>query len=169
MAAGVQTARRRRRSAGPGRLGRREEVAAYLFLIPWFVGLAAFLVIPLLWSVRISLTDTQLLRTGRFVGLANYTYMFTADPIFYHAMWVTIKWLLMTTPLYLITGIALALLLNQKLRGMNLFRTILYIPAVLSGVAVTILWRNLLNPDVGAVNFMLRRLGVDNPPGWFTS
>src|SRR6187401_292743 len=115
----------RARRTGPGRLGRREELAAYLFLIPWAIGLLAFLLIPLLWSVRISMTDTQLLRTGRFIGFANYTYMFSADQTFYHAMWVTVKWLLMTTPLYLVTGIALALLLNQKLRGMNLFRTIL--------------------------------------------
>jgi multiple sugar transport system permease protein len=153
----------------PGRLGRHEERVAYLFLMPWFAGLICFLAIPLLWSVWVSLSSRQLLRPGRFVGLQNYLYMFTEDRFFYHTLAVTVRWLLLTTPLYLVTGIALGLLLNQKLRGMNLFRTILYIPAVLSGVAVTILWRNLLNPDLGAVNFLLRRLGVDNPPYWFLS
>lgn len=152
-----------------GRQARHEERVAYLFLIPWFAGLLCFLLIPLLWSIYISLTDELLLRRGRFIGLANYVYMFTQDAFFWKALSVTLQWLLLTTPLYLLIGIALALLLNQKLRGMNVFRTILYIPAVLSGVAVTVLWVNLLNPELGAVNYVLRRLGVDNPPLWFLS
>ncbi len=156
------------RQARRGPMERHEERVAYLFLLPWFVGLLAFLLVPLIWSVNISFTDTQLLRPGRYIGLGNYTYMFGQDQTFYHALWVTLKWLVLTTPLYLACGVALALVLNQKLRGMNLFRTILYIPAVLSGIAVTILWRNLLNPDLGAVNFVLRRIGIDNPPGWFS-
>lgn len=157
------------RKAQLGKLARHEERVAYLFLLPWFVGLIGFMLIPLGWMLWTSLTDEQLLRPGRFIGLANYTYMFMQDRFFYHSLGVTLRWILLTTPLYLICGIALGLLLNQKLRGMNLFRTILYVPAVLSGVAVTILWLNLLNPDLGAVNYVLRRLGVDNPPGWFQS
>jgi multiple sugar transport system permease protein len=168
MAARVSVQRSRVRRRSLGKLERHEEIVAYLFLLPWFAGLLAFLLIPLASSISISFTDTQLLRPGRYVGLGNYTYMFFDDPTFYHALWVTVKWLILTTPLYLVCGVALALVLNQKLRGMNMFRTILYIPAVLSGIAVTILWRNLLNPDLGAVNFLLRRIGVDNPPGWFS-
>ena len=168
MALGISVRRDVPRRGAPGKMARHEERVAYLFLVPWFVGLLAFLLIPLVWSVNMSFTDTQLLRPGRYIGLGNYTYMFGQDQYFYHAMWVTVKWLLLTTPLYLACGVGLALVLNQKLRGMNLFRTILYIPAVLSGIAVTILWRNLLNPDLGAVNFLLRRVGIDNPPGWFS-
>ena len=119
-----------------GRLGRSEERAAWLFLLPWLVGLLCFLIIPLLWSVWVSLSDERLLAPGRFIGLRNYMDMFTADPLFYQALYVTLKWVVLTTPLYLVTGLALSLLLNQRLPGMNLFRTILYIPAVLSGVAV---------------------------------
>lgn len=161
------------RSRGPGRalgrLARHEERVAYLFLLPWFAGLLCFMLIPLFWSVWVSMTDEQLLRRGQFIGLQNYVYMFTQDRFFYHSLGVTLRWIVLTIPLYMIAGIALALVLNQKLAGMNLFRTILYIPAVLSGVAVTILWRNLLNPDLGAVNFLLRRIGIDNPPLWFQS
>ena len=152
-----------------GTLAHREERVAYYFLLPWFAGLLCFMLIPMIWSIWVSMTDVQLLRRGRFIGLQNYVYMFTQDRLFYHTLGVTLRWLVLTTPLYLVMGIALGLVLNQKLRGMNLFRTILYIPAVLSGVAVTVLWRNLLNPDLGAVNFLLRRLGVDNPPLWFQS
>ena len=163
----------RLRGRGPsGRLGsqeRQEERAAYLFLLPWFAGLLFFLVIPLLWSVYMSMTDEQLLRPGKFVGLSNYVYMFTGDQRFYKALQVTFTWIVFAVPFFLITGLLLSLLLNQRLRGMYLFRTILYIPAVLSGVAVTILWLVLLNPDLGAVNSVLRAVGIENPPAWFES
>jgi multiple sugar transport system permease protein len=79
---------------------------------------------------------------------------------------VTGRWMLLTTPLFLVSGLGMSLLLNQRYAGMNLFRTILYVPAVLSAVAVTVLWFTLLNPD-GAVNQMLRSLGVSDPPTWF--
>lgn len=159
-------------AASVGRRGledRREERAAFLFLIPWFVGLLGFLAIPLLYSLYLSLTSERLLQGGEFVGLQNYVYMFTQDTYFYHSMYITLKWLALTTPLYLVAGLLLSLLLNQKLFGMNVFRTILYIPAIISGVAVTILWMTMLNPELGTVNFLLRGVGIDNPPAWFAS
>jgi multiple sugar transport system permease protein len=146
---------------------RREERAAYLFLAPWLVGLVLFLAAPLVWSVYISMSDEQLLKPGRFVGLENYQQIFTNDPSFYQSLAVTLRWILLTTPLFLVAGLGLAILLNQKLPGMRLFRTILYIPAVLSGVATTILWAVLLNGDIGAVNTILRQLGWADPPQWF--
>ncbi len=152
-----------------GRLARSEEVAAYLFLIPWVIGLVCFLIIPLVWSIWVSLSDERLLMPGKFVGLTNYIDMFTQNPLFYQALWVTVKWVIFTTPLYLVAGLLLSLLLNQRLLGMNLFRTILYIPAVLSGVAVAILWLNLFNPDLGAINYFLFQIGVERPPYWLQS
>jgi multiple sugar transport system permease protein len=68
----------------------------------------------------------------------------------------------------MIIGLSLALLLNQRLRGMDFFRTVFYIPAVVSGVAVTLLWISLLDNDTGAINTVLRSVGVDNPPRWLT-
>jgi multiple sugar transport system permease protein len=155
------------RREGPGRLARREELAAYLFLAPWLVGLVFLLLIPLAWATWISVTDEERFIVGRFVGLDNYIHAFTDDPYFWQSVSVTLKWIVFTTPLFLIAGLMLALLLNQRYRGMNLFRTILYIPAVLSGVAVTILWFTLLNGDNGAVNMLLRAVGVADPPFWF--
>ena len=70
-------------------------------------------------------------------------------------------------PLFLISGLAVALLLNQKVPGMGFFRTILYVPAVLSGVAIAVLWFTLLNSDLGAVNQFLRSIGIEDPPNWF--
>ena len=146
----------------------KEERAAFLFLTPWFAGLFFFLVIPLGYAVYISMTDRRLISSGpaSFIGLDNYVYMFTRDGFFYHALYITAKWLVLTTPLFLAAGLVISLFLNQKYFGMNVFRTILYIPAVVSGVAVAVLWMQLLNPEQGAVNYLLTRLGVDNPPFW---
>jgi multiple sugar transport system permease protein len=162
-----RTAAPARARVGLGPNSRREERAAYLFLLPWIVGLLAFTLIPLVWAVWISLTDEQLFVPGRFIGLQNYVQIFTADEFFRKSLLVTLRWVILTTPLYLVAGLLLSLVLNQKLRGMRVFRTILYIPAVLSGVAVGIVWLNLFNPDLGAINFFLYELGVENPPYWF--
>ncbi len=147
---------------------KREERVAYLFLMPWFAGLLLFLAIPLVYSLYISMTDRRLISRGaaNFIGLENYVYMFTRDAFFYKSLFITIKWIVLTTPLLLIAGLLISLLLNQKYFGMNVFRTILYIPAVVSGVAVAVLWLQLLNPELGAVNYVLIKLGVQNPPYW---
>ena len=151
----------------PGGLARTEERVAYAFLTPWLVGLVVFLLIPLVFSIWISMTDEQLLRAGSFIGLDNYATILGNDPYFWTAMRVTLSWVLITVPLFMVAGLAVALLLNQKLPGMNGFRTLLYIPAVLSGVAVAVLWFVLLNGEFGAVNQVLRAIGISNPPYWF--
>ena len=156
---------RRRPRRAPGSRG--EERAAYLFLSPWLIGVVAFLLIPLGWAIWLSFTDEQLLRSGSFVGLGNYERAFTQDPDFYKSLGVTLTWIVIAVPIFLITGLLVALLLNQKLRGMSFFRTILYVPAVLSGVAVAVLWFTLLNSDLGAVNQLLRSIGIEDPPNWF--
>ena len=150
---------------------RKEERVAFAFLLPWFGGLLLLIAIPLLYAIWISLTDAFYLRPGQadFIGLDNFVEIFTDDAQFRKAVEVTVRWILLTTPLFLFTGLILSLLLNQRLRGMNFFRTILYVPAVLSGVAVTVLWINLFNPDLGAINGFLRAVGVANPPQWFRS
>jgi multiple sugar transport system permease protein len=100
------------------------------------------------------------------VGLRNYQEIFTDDALFRQALGVTFRWILLTTPLFMVSGLALALLLNQRLPGMFVFRTILFVPSVLSGVAVAVLWVVLLNADLGAVNALLRAAGIDDPPRW---
>lgn len=140
---------------------------ALFFLLPWLAGLVLFLAIPLAWGVWISLTDEQIVRIGDFVGIANYQEILTDDPLFLQALGVTARWILLTTPMFMIGGLLVALLLNQRLPGMFVFRTILFVPAVLSGVAVAILWFVLLNGDLGAVNQILRAVGIEDPPNWF--
>lgn len=154
--------------ARKGLMARREQRAAYLFLSPWLIGLAAFWLIPIVGSFLLSLSEYQIITPPEWVGLDNYREM-VDDRTFWLSIRVTLKYLLLSVPLYIFCGLLLSLLLNLKIRGINLFRTILFLPSVLSGVAVAVLWVALLNPDVGAVNEVLRGLGIDDPPRWLDS
>ena len=151
-----------------GLMARREERAAYLFLAPWLIGVTLFWLVPIGASLLISLTEWNIIRNPHWVGLQNYQEML-GDRKFWLSIGVTLKYLVLSVPLYLVAGLALSLLLNQKLRGINLFRTILFLPSVLSGVAVAVLWVALLNPDLGAVNSVLRSIGIEDPPRWLGS
>jgi multiple sugar transport system permease protein len=92
--------------------------------------------------------------------------MFTRDPLFWQALKVTVTFVIFTLPLQIILGLALSLMLNLKVRGMNFYRTIFYIPAVISGVAVSLMFIWLLQPDTGVINTLLESIGVKGP-GWF--
>jgi multiple sugar transport system permease protein len=119
-------------------------------------------------SLAISMTNWNLMTAPKWVGLANYAKMAT-DWKFWQSVRVTLRYILMATPLYLVTGLALALLLNLKIRGIGVFRTVLFLPSVLPGVATAVLFVTLLNPDLGVVNWILRGIGIENPPRWFLS
>jgi multiple sugar transport system permease protein len=155
--------------AKKGLMARKEQRAAYLFLSPWLIGLAAFWIIPIIASVALSLTEYNIITPPHFIGLENYREMLFDDRTFWVSIRVTLKFMVLSVPLYLVCGLLLSLLLNLKVRGINLFRTIFFLPAVLSGVAVAVLWVALLNPDVGAVNEILHRLGMSDPPRWLDS
>jgi multiple sugar transport system permease protein len=148
-------------------VARREERAGWLFATPWFIGLLVFTVGPVIASVAISLTDWNLVSDPHFVGTANYEAMYeSAD--FRNSVNITLTYVLLGVPLFQVAGLLLAMLLNLKLPGIGLFRTILFLPAILSGVAVAVLWLQLLRRD-GPVNNGLRAVGIDNPPGWLSS
>ncbi len=152
-----------------GKLELKEERAAYLFLLPWLIGLVVLLAGPVIASVFISFSKWNFSTPPVWVGLENYRRMFFGDPDFYRSMGVTLRYTLMSVPIYMVTGLALALLLNRKLRGMNVFRTVMFMPSVIAGTAVAVLWSMLLNPDVGVVNQVLRFIGIANPPRWLSS
>jgi multiple sugar transport system permease protein len=158
----------RRGTRTGGRISRKEERAGFLFASPWLVGVLLFVVGPILASVALSLTNWNLISSPKVVGLENYRDM-AGDSNFWQSVRVTLYYTVLAVPLYQVAGLGLALLLNQRVRGMYLFRTILFLPSVLSGVAVAALWVSLLNPELGVVNQTLRGIGIDNPPGWLAS
>lgn len=145
----------------------REELEAYLFLLPWILGFLLFLAGPLAASLYYALTNYNILQAPQFVGDANFATMFADDPLFFKSLRVTAVYTFVSVPLIVILGYLIALLLNQKVRGLSIWRTIFYLPAVVSGVAVAVMWLWVFHPDAGIVNSFLRSLGITGPR-WFS-
>jgi multiple sugar transport system permease protein len=150
------------------RVAKREQRAAYLFISPWIIGLILFVLGPVVVSIVLSLTNYSIVFPWHWIGAQNY-YTMIHDTIFWQSLASTLTYVLYSVPLYLVVGLGLSLLLNMKRRGVNLFRTIICLPYVISGVAVAILWSSLLNPQFGGVNWLLRHLGIAHPPLWLES
>lgn len=150
------------------RLRRKEEVTAYLFLLPWIIGFVVFTAGPIIASIYLSLTSYDLFSSPKFVGLSNFKEMFFKDKLFWHSLKVTTIYSVVSVPLHIIIGYTLALLLNQKIKGLAWFRTIYYMPAVVSGVSVAILFQWIFNPELGLVNAILNKFGIQGPR-WFAS
>lgn len=158
------------------KLRRREILEGYLFVAPWLIGFGVFMAFPIGYSLWLSLCRWELITPEvRFVGLDNFRRMLTQDPRFWVSLRVTALYALGSVPLTMAGGYLLALLLNQPVWGVRVFRTLFYLPAVLSGVAVAILWVALFNPESGLINQVLGRalapLGVapSQLPGWLSS
>lgn len=150
------------------KLERREEIAGYIWVSPWLIGFLAFTALPLLASLLLGLTDWNGVGALHWVGLANYRKIFTADPLFWQSMKVTGIFAVLYLPLSLVLGFGLAMLMNQPLRGMRFLRTIYYVPSVLSGVAVSVLWAFIFNRDYGVLDWLLGLVHIPAVP-WLTS
>ncbi len=138
----------------------------YLFIGPWLVGFLGLTLGPMLLSVWMSFQRWDLLSPATYVGLGNYRYAFLKDELFWKALANTAYYSFFSVPLGVVVALGLAVLLNQRVKGLAFFRTLFYLPSVVSGVATAMVWLLLLNPDIGAVNFALRALGVADPPKW---
>ncbi|GIH18798.1 carbohydrate ABC transporter permease [Rugosimonospora africana] len=155
---------RHRRAGGAG-------MAPYVFLVPWFLGLAVFTVGPLLYSLYLSFTDDNLLQSPTWVGLANYRKMFTDDPRYLHSVKITLIYVLISVPLKLVIAFLVALLLNRPRRGIGLYRSLFYLPSLLgASVAVALVWRSMFSQS-GSVDGALGLVGVHgqdwiNNPTW---
>lgn len=147
---------------------RREAIAGYLFILPWLIGFLAFIAGPMLFSLYASFTNYDVTSSMRWVGLGNYIRLITDDPLFWTSLYNTGFYVLFAVPLGIVTGLLIAVLLNQQIPGQRVFRTIFFLPKVLTGVAVLLLWLWVFNPEFGPINTFLRFFGVANPPLWFS-
>lgn len=139
--------------------------AAYLFLLPWLIGLVVITVGPMIASLYLSFTDYSLLAAPNWIGIKNYQRMAT-DPRLLNSIRVTLTYVLLSTPLQLGLALAIAVLLNRGMRGLAFYRSVFYLPSLMgSSVAIALLWRQIFGTD-GLVNQVLRGLGWSNPPGW---
>lgn len=146
----------------------KQTLEGYLFISPWLVGLILFTVGPVVASFVLSFYKWRLISPPQFVGLDNYVTMFTEDPLFWQSLRVTLIYVAVAVPLQIAFALFLAILLNQKVRLIPLFRTLFYLPSVVSGVAVAVLWLWLYQPQFGLVNNFLWQLGIEGP-AWLVS
>ena len=135
----------------------------YLFILPWIIGFLVFTLGPLIFSLIMSFYNWPITSEPTFVGIDNYKTMFTADPQFYKSIIITLKFAAIFVPLNLAIALILALLITQPLKGMKFFRTIFYLPAVVSGVAISIIWGWIFNSEYGILNYLLSFLGIEGP------
>ncbi|MBL8134444.1 MAG: sugar ABC transporter permease [Anaerolineae bacterium] len=136
------------------------------FLAPSLVGLTIFVVLPILSSFWMAFQDWNLLSPPEFVGVANFQELF-ADPAFWSALRYTLGFILLYIPLVFVLALAVAVLLNQKLRGVLIVRTATYLPVVASWVVVSLIWKWIFNPLYGLINPPLGALGIQAPAWLF--
>lgn len=136
---------------------RREMLAAYLFLLPNFLGFVVFMAGPLLASLGISMLEWNLLGAPVWRGLDNYVRLISDDD-FWSSLRATAYYMGGSVPLGVVTALLLAVALNQKIRGITIYRTIYFIPVVSSMIAVALMWRWMYNPTSGILNHALNSL-----------
>jgi len=152
-----------------------DNLTSYAFLAPWLLGLFFLTLYPMLYSLYLSFTDFNILQPPKWVGLRNFAAMFGGsetvprDDRFMNSLGVTFRFVFVSVPLKLAFALAVALLMNQKLRLVPLYRTVYYIPTLLGGsVAIAVLWRRLFAGD-GVVNNLLRSFFDIDPPSWISN
>ncbi|HEV8636405.1 MAG TPA: sugar ABC transporter permease [Chloroflexota bacterium] len=140
----------------------------YVFALPWLLGLLIFILGPILASGYLSLTEYDVLSPPTFVGLENYRTALFEDDLFWPSLLRTFEYSVAFVPLGLFGSLAVALLLNARVKGRNAFRTVFYLPSLTPAVALALVWTWLFHPTAGPVNHGLALVGIRGP-GWFTS
>ncbi len=154
---------------------RREALTAYAFLAPNFIGFLAFTSVPVVISLIMSFTHWNIFKPPTWIGFENYRallwfhtengHLVANDPEFWKYVGNTL-FLMIGIPIGMAGSLIVALMMNRKLKGIVIYRTIFFLPTVCSGVALLILWKYLYNADIGLINQCLRAIGVANPPDW---
>ncbi|MBD2869807.1 carbohydrate ABC transporter permease [Paenibacillus arenilitoris] len=144
----------------------KNNLIGYTFIGPFVIGFLLFTLIPAVASLYFSVTDYDLLSTPSYIGLENYSSMFTDDTKFWTSLRVTFLYVFIGVPLRLAFALFIAMLLNTASKAIGLYRTVYYLPSIIGGsVAVSIMWRNLYG-DEGVINHFLNTLGLDSVR-WF--
>lgn len=142
---------------------KKENLYGYIFILPWIIGFLGLTLGPLLFSLVGSFTNYNVTSQMDFVGFANYKEMFMYDDLFWTSLYNTMYFVVFSVPLTTIVAILISTLMNQDIPGMRIFRTIYYLPAILSGVGVYLLWMQLLDPSTGLINQFLALFGIEGP------
>lgn len=150
----------------PTTVQRKRTIEGYLFISPWLIGFVILTLGPIVVSLLMSFTDWDVVTSPSWIGFSNYTNL-VSDELFVKALVNTLYYTVFSVPLGMLGALLLALLLNQKVKGTYIFRTIYYLPSVTSGVAVALLWRWIFNPEFGIANNILTKLNLP-AVGWLS-
>lgn len=152
----------------------KKNAIPYAFLLPWFIGFFVLTVYPMAMSLYLSFTNYNISQpdSTQWIGLGNYIRMFTQDPKFYKSLQVTLIYVFVSVPLKLVFALLVALLMNQKIRFVGLYRAVYYIPTLLGGsVAIAVLWKKLFAKD-GIINMLISSvfgISMNDLPGWISN
>jgi multiple sugar transport system permease protein len=147
---------------------KREALEGYLFLAPWALGFVLFVAGPILASLVLSFTKYNIIRPPEFIGLGNYVTALTKDDILFPSIGRTFYYAALVVPIGLALSLGVAMLLNRALLFTTVWRTFFFLPTLTPVVAAALLWRWMLNPDAGVVNWLLAQIGIKGP-GWLAS
>lgn len=147
------------------KMQRKQLLLALVFIGPWLIGLLAFTVYPIFYTVRLSFTQYAGFGVAKWIGLDNYRRLLE-DPLFMKSLWNTFYYTGLAVPIGVVVAMVLALAMNQDMSEIPVYRVILYLPSVLPLFATSFIFWALLDPNLGIVNEFLRSLGM-SPPNWF--
>jgi len=153
----------------------RENASSYAFLVPWLLGFFILTLYPMIYSLYLSFTEYNILQPPKWIGVRNFLVMFVGsaryprDERFLNSLFVTFRFVFISVPLKLVFALAVAMLMNQRLKLIPFYRAVYYIPTLLGGsVAIAVLWRRLFAGD-GVVNSVLRAMFHVDPPSWISN
>lgn len=149
---------------------KKRQRAGFYFILPWLIGLVVFTAVPMIAAVYISMTDWNIVGNATFVGLQNYITLFQSEDLL-KSLWVTVRYAIVAVPLIIATSLTIAVLLSKNRKGTGIFRVIYYMPAIVSGVAVAIVFKWILDPTYGLLNGALAFFHIQGPdwlydPNW---
>ena len=153
------------------KFNKQQAIFGILFMMPWFIGFIIFGLYPMIMSVYYSLCRYDVLRIPQFIGLGNYQKLIFEDPYFWTSISNTLIYTVLRVPLCIIGSLLLAVLVNNAVRGVKLFRTIYFIPSIVTGVVLSVVWLWMFNPQFGLINSFLAYMGIPGPlwlldPNW---
>lgn len=165
MATATSTSRRGRRRMTPQQ--RRNFKWGLVFTSPAIAGLLLLQAYPVLMSLYYSFTSATMVKPAEWIGLTNYQGL-VKDPVWWQSLGNTVYYIVVAVPLGIVVALVLALLLNLKVRGQSIYRVIFYLPAIVPVVAAAVVWSYVFNPQYGAINDSLAKIGLQGP-GWLES
>jgi len=145
----------------------KEAIAGYLFILPWLFGFLVFTAGPMLFSLYASFTNYDVTSQFDWIGLKNYSRMFFDDPLYWTSVYNTLYFAVFAVPIGILVGTVSAVMLNANVPFQKMWRTIFFLPKVLTGVSVVMLWLWIFNPQDGILNNGLRAIGIEKVPLWF--